>query len=288
MTIKQLKRVFHSEISHLYPQTEVDSFFYLLAEEFLLLNRVDVALKLNEEISIPQKFHDALNDLIQQKPIQYILGETEFYGLDFKVNKDVLIPRPETEELVDWIIKDYQNTNYLKILDIGTGSGCIAISLAKNIPNSKVTALDVSEKALETAKLNAQNNSVEIQFILDDILDTQSKKFEKQNIIVSNPPYVRNLEKEEINDNVLKNEPHLALFVKDDNALVFYNAIADFALKNLTNNGVLYFEINQYLGKETVELLISKGFKNVELKKDIFNNDRMIKAFHPNYEFEIL
>jgi release factor glutamine methyltransferase len=288
MTIKQLKRVFTSEISHLYPQTEVDSFFYLLAKEILSLNRVDIALKFNEEIAISQKFHEALNNLSEQKPIQYILGKTEFYGLDFKVNNNVLIPRPETEELVDWIIKDYKNTKDLKILDIGTGSGCIAISLAKNTNNFNITALDVSKKALEIAKYNTQNNTVEITFILDDILSPKSQNYIKYDIIVSNPPYVRALEKEEINNNVLKNEPHLALFVEDHNALVFYNAIANFALKHLTNKGVLYFEINQYLGQETVNLLINKGFKNVMLKKDIFNNDRMIKAFHPNFEFDKL
>jgi len=282
MTIKQLKRVFTSEITHLYPQTEVDSFFYLLAEEVLSLNRVDIALKLNEEISIPQKFHDALNDLVIQKPIQYILGKTVFYGLDFRVNKNVLIPRPETEELVEWIIEDYlKSTKKTTILDIGTGSGCIAISLAKNINNATVFAVDVSEKALETAKLNAINNKVEIDFILDNILSPSKENTNKYDVIVSNPPYVRNLEKEEIQDNVLKNEPHLALFVEDSNPLIFYSAIADFALKNLNNKGVLFFEINQYLGTETVALLKDKKFKNVVLKKDIFGNDRMIKAIQP-------
>ena len=279
MTIKQLKRVFTSELNHLYPQTEIDSFFYILSEKILSLKRFDIALKLNEEIAIPQKFHDALNKLTQQKPIQYILGKTEFYGLNFKVNSNVLIPRPETEELVDWIIQDCTNTTQnKKIIDIGTGSGCIAISLAKNVKNSDVTALDVSEKALEIAKYNAQNNDVKVSFILDDILSLKSQNFEKFDVIVSNPPYVRNLEKEEINDNVLKNEPHLALFVEDNDALIFYNAIADFALKNLTKNGQLYLEINQYLGKETVALLENKGFLKIELKQDIFKNDRMIKA----------
>ena len=279
MTIKQIKRVFTSELNHLYPQTEIDSFFYMLSEEILSLKRVDIALKLNEEIAIPQKFHDALNKLTQQKPIQYILGKTEFYGLNFKVNNNVLIPRPETEELADWIIQDCANTTQnKKIIDIGTGSGCIAISLAKHIKNSNITALDVSEKALEIAKYNAQNNDVKVSFILDDMLSLKSQNFEKFDVIVSNPPYIRNLEKEEINDNVLKNEPHLALFVEDNDALIFYNAIADFALKNLTKNGQLYLEINQYLGKETMALLQNKGFLKIELKQDIFGNDRMIKA----------
>lgn len=279
MTIKQIKRVFTSELSSIYPVTEIDSFFNILSEEYLGLNRVDLALKFNDNIKIPKKFHDALNDLVDQKPIQYILNKTTFYGLDFIVNIDVLIPRPETEELVDWIINDNKSIKNLNILDIGTGSGCIAISLAKNLDKSNVTALDISKQAIKTANKNADNNKVFIDFIEEDILNSNYQFTNKLDVIVSNPPYVRDLEKQEINDNVLKNEPHLALFVSDENPLLFYNAIADFSLKNLKENGILYFEINQYLGKETVDLLKIKGFKNIILKKDIFNNDRMIKAY---------
>ncbi len=283
MTIKQLKRVFNSELTNLYPQNEIDSFFYILSEEYLDLSKVDIALNFNDEIKIPKTFHLALNQLTDQKPIQYIIGKTEFYGLNFTVNSHVLIPRPETEELVDWIIKDrnnyFPNSSKINILDIGTGSGCIAISLDKNIINSKVYAVDISKKALETAQKNSSNNKTNVEFIEKNILndDTQilSDKFD---IIVSNPPYVRNLEKQEIQANVLKNEPHLALFVTDDNPLLFYDAICNFAIKNLTSSGVLYFEINQYLGKETTDLLHQKGFKNIELRKDVFNNDRMIRA----------
>lgn len=283
MTIKQLKRVFNSELTNLYPQNEIDSFFYILSEEYLDLSKVDIALNFNDEIKIPKTFHLALNQLTDQKPIQYIIGKTEFYGLNFTVNSHVLIPRPETEELVDWIIKDrnnyFSNSSKINILDIGTGSGCIAISLDKNIINSKVYAVDISKKALETAQKNSSNNKTNVEFIEKNILndDTQilSDKFD---IIVSNPPYVRNLEKQEIQANVLKNEPHLALFVTDDNPLLFYDAICNFAIKNLTSSGVLYFEINQYLGKETTDLLHQKGFKNIELRKDVFNNDRMIRA----------
>ena len=283
MTIKQLKRVFNSELTNLYPQNEIDSFFYILSEEYLDLSKVDLALNFNDEIKIPKTFHLALNQLTDQKPIQYIIGKTEFYGLNFTVNSHVLIPRPETEELVDWIIKDrnnyFPNSSKINILDIGTGSGCIAISLDKNIINSKVYAVDISKKALETAQKNSSNNKTNVEFIEKNILndDTQilSDKFD---IIVSNPPYVRNLEKQEIQANVLKNEPHLALFVTDDNPLLFYDSICNFAIKNLTSSGVLYFEINQYLGKETTDLLHQKGFKNIELRKDVFNNDRMIRA----------
>ncbi len=275
MTIQQLKRVFNSELSHIYPQTEVDSFYFLLMEAFFQLKRVDLALQSHQEIEIPKEFHEALNKLTEQIPIQYILGKTSFYGLDFFLNNKVLIPRPETEELVDWIVKDLKNENY-SVLDIGTGSGCIAISIAKST-KARVSALDVSNQALEVAKKNALSNNAQIHFIEDDILNPL-KSYSKFNVIVSNPPYVRHLEKTEIQANVLKNEPHLALFVEDENPLLFYNAIADFALKHLTNNGLLYFEINQYLGKETLALLKSKGFHKMELKKDIFGNDRMIKA----------
>jgi len=280
MNIKQLRRLFNSELSHIYPKTEVESFFYILAEDILGLKKVDIALKLNDNIEIPQKFHTALNDLIDQKPIQYILEKTEFYGLDFYVNNNVLIPRPETEELVDWIINDQKNNSNINVLDIGTGSGCIAISLAKNLINSNVTAIDISDKALNVAKKNSLKNNVTVEFIKDNILDSKFISKTVFDVIVSNPPYVRNLEKVEIQDNVLNNEPHLALFVEDNNPLVFYNSIADFAMKNLPKNGVLYLEINQYLGKETINLLKNKGFKNIILKKDIYNNERMIKAYY--------
>jgi release factor glutamine methyltransferase len=228
--------------------------------------------------------------LKKEKPLQYIVGETEFYGLPFLVNENTLIPRPETEELVELIIKSYnlQPTTYNpKILDIGTGSGCIAISLAKNITNSQVFAIDVSEKALTTAKKNAEINEVTINFIQADILkvddlenlsNSNSKLPSQYDVIVSNPPYVRNLEKSEIKPNVLEYEPHLALFVDDSDALLFYRKIAELAKKNLKENGKLYFEINQYLGKETVELLENLGFNDVVLKKDIYGNDRIIQC----------
>ncbi len=279
MIIKQLKRVFHSELSAIYPETEIDSFFYMLSEAYLDMKRVDIALNINEPID-DTLFHKALNGLKKQKPIQYILGKTEFYGLEFTVNENTLIPRPETEELVDWVITDAKNSkSELQILDIGTGSGCIAISLAKNLPNTSITAFDISKKALKIAEINSTTNGVTVDFKVQNILDAKNAIIKsKFDIIVSNPPYVRELEKKEIQANVLENEPHLALFVSDENPLLFYNAIADFALDNLTKNGFLYFEINQYLGKETISLLKNKGFKKIELRKDIFDSDRMIKC----------
>ncbi len=280
MTLRQLKRTFLSELNAIYPNTEIESFFYLLVESILNLKRVDIALNIDNDIDISPKFHEAINALVKQKPIQYILGNTEFFGLYFEVNESVLIPRPETEELVHWICTDYiENSKQINLIDIGTGSGCIAISLAKKIANIQVTALDVSESALQIAKKNAQINEVNVQFVTENILHPISNKLNsKFDIIVSNPPYIRELEKKEIQKNVLDNEPHLALFVTDKNPLLFYNAIANFALKHLRATGTLYLEINQYLGKETINLLKNKGFNRTELKQDIFGADRMIKC----------
>lgn len=282
MQIKEYRSQFIQSLSAIYDEDEAESFFYLILEEKKQLKRIDLALHPNlvftdEELT---EWNAILEQLKLEIPIQYLLGKTSFYGLDFEVNENVLIPRPETEELVDWIISNNQITkssNPLKILDIGTGSGCIAISLANNIPDAQVFAIDVSEKALATAKKNAENNNVKVNFILQNILETTDLG-QQFDIIVSNPPYVRNLEKQEIRKNVLDNEPHLALFVEDDNALIFYRKIAELAQKNLVQNGQLYFEINQYLGKEMVELLEKMNFKNIELRKDIYGNDRMIKS----------
>ncbi|TCI91048.1 peptide chain release factor N(5)-glutamine methyltransferase [Tenacibaculum sp. M341] len=280
MNIKDFRIHFNSKLSDLYPKTEIDAFFFRVVEHELGLSLMDVFTKNELEISEEklQNLHLILSKLQQEEPIQYILGETSFYGFTFKVNSNVLIPRPETEELVEWIINSVNNSNNkVSILDIGTGSGCIAISLEKSIPSSNVYAIDISEKAIEMAKNNAILNNAFVTFIQNDILNEY--KLEKSfDVIVSNPPYVRELEKKEIKNNVLNNEPHLALFVEDNNPLIFYSRIADVAKDQLNENGLLFFEINQYLGKETKEMLLEKGFKNIELKKDLFGNDRMIKA----------
>ncbi|QBZ96555.1 peptide chain release factor N(5)-glutamine methyltransferase [Flavobacterium sangjuense] len=282
MQIKNYKDIFKKELLPIYDEQEIDSFFYIILEKLHGLKRIDLALNpetVMDGIHLKQ-WKSILSDLKIQKPIQYILGETEFYGCRFEVNENTLIPRQETEELVEFIISNYQITtspNNLKILDIGTGSGCIAISLAKNLPNAEVFAIDVSEKALATAQKNADINDTNVTFLLKNILETDDLE-QQFDIIVSNPPYVRNLEKAEIKPNVLEYEPHLALFVEDTDALLFYRKIAELAKKNLNPNGKLYFEINQYLGKETVRLLEDSGFRNVELKKDIYGNDRMISC----------
>ncbi|MDY7393743.1 peptide chain release factor N(5)-glutamine methyltransferase [Aureibaculum sp. 2210JD6-5] len=283
MTLSELKTLFLNELMHIYPKEEILNFYYLLIEHFLQLPKTEIILQQNLKFSEKDfnYFKKSLNSLKQEKPIQYIIGKTEFYGLEFNVDENVLIPRPETEELVKWILTEntHINTTLTTILDIGTGSGCIAISLAKNLPNVKVSAIDVSTKALEIAKMNARENEVEIEFIEQDILSFNSfQNSKKYDIIVSNPPYVRELEKLEIKNNVLQNEPHLALFVKDENPLLFYDKIGDFAKVNLKENGFLYLEINQYLADETVNLLDLKGFGSIELRKDLFGNKRMIKA----------
>ena len=282
MNIKEYRTQFIQELTLIYDAGEAESFFYLILEEKKQLKRIDLALHPDlffseEEIGV---WNAILEQLKQEIPIQYLLGKTSFYGLDFEVNAAVLIPRPETEELVEWILESQKSkveSQKVKILDIGTGSGCIAISLAKNLPDATVFALDVSEEALATAKKNAKNNSVNVTFIHQNILETEDL-LQQFDIIVSNPPYVRNLEKEEIKKNVLENEPHLALFVADNDALVFYKKIAQLAQKNLLPNGQLYFEINQYLGKEMVDLLEKMNFKTIDLRKDIYGNDRMTKA----------
>ena len=288
MLLKNYKTTFLQELSSLYEEQEIESFFYIIIEKLHGLKRIDLALNPQTVMDGAhlKQWKNIVSELKKKRPVQYILGETTFYGLSFLVNENTLIPRPETEELVELII---ESTNYelrntkLKVLDIGTGSGCIAISLAKHLPTSEVYAIDVSEEALATAKKNAELNKVAIDFISTNILDVVTLSavagLDKQfDIIVSNPPYVRNLEKDEIKPNVLEYEPHLALFVDDIDPLLFYRKIAELAIKNLNPNGKLYFEINQYLGKETIKLLEDFGFRNVELKKDIYGNDRIISC----------
>ena len=282
MFLKEIKNNFHEQLDALFGKDEVESFFFILTEYLHNLKRIDLALNPNFEISEEEvrKWEAIISELKTEKPIQYIIGETWFYDSKFYVNEHTLIPRPETDELVDWIVSKFpktQNPKPITVLDIGTGTGCIPISIKKNIPQTEVFAIDVSEEALKVAKRNAIENKVEVHFILQNILDAE-KLESKFDVIVSNPPYVRNLEKQEIKKNVLEYEPHLALFVEDNDALLFYRKIAQLAKESLTENGQLFFEINQYLGKETVGLLEQLGFKNIELKKDIYGNDRMIKC----------
>lgn len=277
-SIRAYRQYFIAQLTPIFDQMEAESFFYMALEEYRQLKRTDLALnpglKFNpEEIA---RWNQLLEGLKQQQPIQYLLGKAHFYGLEFIVSNDVLIPRPETEELVAWVIQDSHAIENLKIVDIGTGSGCIAIALAKNLRQAQVSAIDVSFAALDIASKNAARNDASVNFIPQDIL--KCEKLTNFDVIVSNPPYVRKLEKAEIRQNVLDHEPHLALFVEDDDALLFYRKIAQLALQSLPDNGKLYFEINQYLGAETVSLLEQIGYREVLLKKDIYGNDRMIRA----------
>lgn len=290
MKLKTYKTEFYAQLFPLFPETEVESFFYLLTEAYLEKTRIQLALEPDFELNSTQlqQFEKALQRLLQQEPIQYILGDTEFFGYPFQVNQHTLIPRPETEELVAWIIEDVKNKNQensqhkplnsnITILDIGTGSGCIPISLAKELPQAKVSSIDVSEEALQVARKNSTLNEIVVNFIQQDILKAENLQ-EKYDVIVSNPPYVRKLEKEQMHQNVLDFEPELALFVENDDPLIFYRKIAQLAKNALTKNGKLYFEINEYLPEEMVSLLEEIGYQNIELKKDIFGKFRMCKA----------
>ncbi|MHA3786623.1 peptide chain release factor N(5)-glutamine methyltransferase [Flavobacterium hauense] len=277
MKLRDYRNFFIEKLTPLYDSMEAESFFAIALEELKGWRRTDLALNPDAELSGDEidKWNAVLAELETQKPIQYIFGKAHFYGLEFEVNPNTLIPRPETEELVEWIITENKVKGQLNLLDIGTGTGCIAISLAKNLTDASVSAIDVSEGALATAKRNAVHNGVNVNFILTDILTAETLP-QLYDVIVSNPPYVRNLEKEEIKENVLQYEPHLALFVEDNDPLVFYRKIALLAKGQLSPNGRLYFEINQYLGPETVQMLEDYGFENIVLKKDMYGNDRMI------------
>lgn len=280
MILEDYRAKIREQLSSLYPPEEIASLANIVFEFVLKMNRVEVALSRKQILSKEQlnALDLVLDRLLASEPIQYITGNTQFYGLELQVNRATLIPRPETEELVEWILAEIANKqSNLSVLDIGTGSGCIAITIAKNALSSKVEAVDVSIQAIETASSNAQDNEVTVTFFQQDILEASSLPKE-YDIIVSNPPYVRELEKAEIKDNVLKYEPHVALFVEDNDPLVFYRHIARLAVNNLTTGGQLFFEINEYLGKETVSLLKQLGFNDIELKKDMFGKDRMIRA----------
>ncbi|MUP47008.1 peptide chain release factor N(5)-glutamine methyltransferase [Gramella sp. BOM4] len=279
MLLKDFREQFREELKGEYPLNEIESFFYILTSEFLEVDRLKLAMEPGIELNAENrtKLENALKRLKSHEPVQYITGKQEFFGMEFRVDKNVLVPRPETEELVQWILDDIRfKEKELKILDIGTGSGCIAVSLAANLKNAEVDAYDISEQALEIASENAKENKAEINFIRKDILSLENLDADFD-IIVSNPPYVRELEKKEMNRNVLEHEPDTALYVEDQDALIFYRKIVGLAQQSLPVNGLLYFEINQYLAEETEALVKNTGFET-ELKKDIFGNFRMLKG----------
>ena len=285
-TIKDVFLAFQQQLQTVYDSREIEAVALLVLEELTGMSRTKI--KAFPEADIPaeaaEKVESLLHELKTGKPVQYILGSTEFYGLHFLVNPATLIPRPETEELVEWVLGEskkfkIQNSK-LSILDIGTGSGCIAISLKKNLQHADVSAVDISPEALKTAKQNAVINDVHIAFIEQDILtDDNSKIVNLQpDIIVSNPPYVTLADKLKMHTNVNDFEPHTALFVPDHDPLIFYKAIASYAVEHISDDGLLFFEINEGYGKETVELLSDKGFTDIELRQDMSGRDRMVKA----------
>jgi len=263
---------FLSEINN-FSRREVTSFAYLSIEKILGYSKSDCIIHSNHELNNDNiiSFENIINDIKQSIPIQYILGEAHFYDLKFKVNSSTLIPRGETEELVQYILLH----DFISVLEIGTGSGCIAVSIAKN-SNANITAIDNSIEALEIAKSNAILNSVEINFELTDVFNFSDTK--KYDLIVSNPPYVLESEKKLMNKNVLDYEPHNALFVSDNDPLIYYKEIAKIATNNLNKNGLLFFEINEKYSKQIIELLSNLNFVDIELKKDINGRDRIIKS----------
>lgn len=266
------------ELSGIFSPEETDSLIFLIFEKLMGYSRTRFLLAGDETLSgeLLTEINQIVYRLKQHEPIQYILGGTEFYGLPFCTVPEVLIPRPETEELVDWIIRDH-HLQAPVMLDVGTGTGCIAVALRKKIPDSTVIACDVSPVCIRTTKQNALQNSADIQVIEYDILtNTPAFEFPRLDVIVSNPPYVRESEKKRMEKNVLGFEPGLALFVPDDNPLLFYIRIADFAGIHLKHGGRLYFEINEAFGAECLAMLQGKGFSELRLKKDIHGKDRMI------------
>lgn len=289
MTLASLQEQFHNQLGLLYDSYEVDAIFYTLTQHYLAFSRMQVSLHKQSKLSDfdVELFTKALNRLQKHEPVQYITGIAHFYGLIFEVNQQTLIPRPETEELVDWAIQLMNSSKTkISILDVGTGSGCIAISLAKNLSSSNVYAIDISEEALNVARENAASNQVEVKFIKSDVfnMDVQSELFQNQfDLIISNPPYVRELEKAEMKPNVLNFEPAQALFVPDRDALKFYKVIIELAFQQLKPGGFVLFEINQYLSNEMCHLLEIHNFESIELKKDLSGNFRMIKAVKPSY-----
>ena len=301
--VRDCRKYYAGELEKIYGSDEANALIMILLEHYFDIDRVKMALEPELRLSESEMLtlHFAVKELLKNRPIQYIIGETEFCGMRFFVDENVLIPRPETEEMVQMIVSrrdknmtsrwdkaclvptgcDVETDGRPSILDIGTGSGCIAISLAKLLKNSTVTAVDVSEKALEIAKKNAEANGVNVIFIKDDILNPQNPELleSKFDIIVSNPPYVCESEKSEMRANVLDYEPSSALFVSDNDPLIFYRKILELAQNTLKPDGEVWFEINEKLGKEMKNLCFEKGFNDVEIFKDYRERDRILRAY---------
>jgi release factor glutamine methyltransferase len=274
MTLSAIDKKYQTSLALLYAVGEIQQLFLIALENVSGLSRSQYLSRRGQVVDdiVVTKMENILAGLERGEPIQHILGEAHFYGMNLVVSPDTLIPRPETEELVHLILQNHRGQQGLKIIDIGTGSGCIAVALAKGLSNSEVWAMDVSSSALSVARENARLYRQQINFVQGDILEWDMVFGAEQqfDVIVSNPPYITPKEKEMMHPNVLQYEPHLALFVEEEAPLLFYDYIADFALS--------HFEINQYLGLETADMLRKKGFVDVRLLKDINAVDRMIVA----------
>ena len=280
MTIRQITTELHRQLTGQYPETEIENFARILFRYYLNMTPVQVHLSHDSELPAEtgKQIREAIDELKKYRPIQYILSETEFYGLHFELTPDVLIPRPETEELVDWVVHEYDRNAELTMIDIGTGSGCIAVALAANFPNAHVWAVDVSEAALAVAQRNALKNRVKVNFLIEDVLKDGLMGFEPASIdvIVSNPPYITPSEKEQLLPNVLEYEPHGALFTPNNNPLVFYEQMVAFGLKCLKNKGKIFFEINEAFPEELRDILQQNHYSNINLRKDMNGKWRMV------------
>lgn len=279
MTIIETREKIFKALSGYYDDNEIRNFSDLLFFHLLNYSKIELRMKGNEVISQQdvKTLDEMLTRLMAFEPIQYILGETFFYDLRFRVSPHVLIPRPETEELVDWVLKDYAGKK-VKVLDIGTGSGCIAVTLAKNLPLAEISGCDIDEKAIEISLLNARSNETQVSFFLFDVLNPFPTQDKRYNVLVSNPPYVRESEKALMQANVLHYEPHKALFVTDDDPLLFYKAIADLGHEILLPGGSIYCEINEKFPEETLRIFYNRSYKTAEMRPDINGKPRMIKA----------
>jgi release factor glutamine methyltransferase len=278
----ELLQVIKTELSPIYDTREAENISVILIEYFFELSKTQILMDapfttLDDEIL--NNLNECVSRLLKHEPIQHILGETEFYGLPFYVNESVLVPRPETEELVAWILEDNQAKESFRLIDLGTGSGCIPITIKKEKKKADVSGLDLCHEALSVAKDNADLNEVNVYWIQDDILNFSYNEHKKYDVIVSNPPYITLEEKKEMAKNVLDYDPEIALFVFNDDPLLFYKKIADYGTEHLAIGGSLYFEINEKFGQQTVNMLVDKGFSDVLLRQDLNGKDRMVRAF---------
>lgn len=280
-TIRQLSQYALQELKDTYTPQEIQSICRIVFLDVLQYTKIDIHIRKNEILdeSFVDKFFEIVRLLKIGHPLQYIIGETEFSGLKFGVNPSTLIPRPETEELV--LLARERLAAGKKVLDIGTGSGCIAIALSAACPEAEVTGIDISPEAVETARTNAVRNRVKAEFLIRDILHFETEAWQQYDLIVSNPPYVRESEKQEMQRHVLDHEPHRALFVPDSDPLLFYRRIAEFGCRYLASGGFLYFEINEALGKETAALLENYNYRQIHVVKDLFDKDRFVVAQAP-------